>query len=173
MGRPAHIERPRSQTGRPPSNVSEGHRSTTSIASRHKRLHSLTDRSSEPIAGWEAADFETRRQLVSSTLVRIVVHEDGSADWHFHRGLEVEPISLPPLISTLTSSKLAKAARDYAKNGYSQKEADDLAAAEHRHYGRCRRRHQPPRFCLYRFKPGTERVTNQQQTVHSSTWFRP
>lgn len=45
--------------------------------------------------------------------------------------------------------------------------------AEHRHYGRCRRRHQPPRFCLYRFKPGTERVTNQQQTVHSFTWFRP
>ncbi len=43
--------------------------------------------------------------------------------------IEKAPISLPPLISTLTSSKLAKAARDYAKNGYSQKEADDLAAS--------------------------------------------
>jgi DNA invertase Pin-like site-specific DNA recombinase len=48
--------------------------------------------------GWQLASFEQKRHIVTATLDRITVNEDGSAEWSFRRGL-VHPLSLPALLS--------------------------------------------------------------------------
>jgi DNA invertase Pin-like site-specific DNA recombinase len=50
------------------------------------------------ILGWEAADFETRRDVIAQTLEAVYVSDD-SAEFHFHTGLPVTLTTAPHFAS--------------------------------------------------------------------------